>query len=107
MSYEIYTKLIESVVEPVLFYCSGIWGTCKFPKVQRVLNKACRYFLGVSKNASSTASRGDMGWVSAEVKQKIKCVRLWCRLKLCQRIEQHIRFINGHSQCGAHGKILC
>ena len=27
MSYEVYTKLIESVVEPVLFYCSGIWGT--------------------------------------------------------------------------------
>ena len=49
MSYEVYTKLTESVVEPVLFYCSGIWGTHKFPKVQRVLNKACRYFLGVSK----------------------------------------------------------
>ena len=81
MSYEVYTKLIESVVEPVLFYCSGIWGTRKFPKVQRVLNKACRYFLGVSKNAPNTASRGDMGWVSAEVKQKIECVRLWCRLK--------------------------
>ena len=65
MSYDVYTKLIESVVEPVLFYCSGIWGTRKFPKVQRVL----------------TASRGDMGRVSAEVKQKIECVRLWCRLK--------------------------
>ena len=47
-SYEVYTKLIESVVEPVLFYCSGIWGTC-FPKVQRVLNKTCQYFLRASK----------------------------------------------------------
>ena len=81
MSYEVYTKLIESVVEPVLFYCSGIWGARKFPKVQRFLNKACRYFLGVSKNAPNIASRGDMGWVSAEVKQKIEYVRLWCRLK--------------------------
>ena len=27
MSYKVYTKLIESVVEPVLFYCSGIWST--------------------------------------------------------------------------------
>ena len=45
MSYEVHTKLIERVVEPVLFYRSGIWGTGKFPKVQRVLNKACQYFL--------------------------------------------------------------
>ena len=36
MSYKEDTKLIEKVVEPVLFYCSGIWGTHKFPKVQRV-----------------------------------------------------------------------
>ena len=81
MSYDVYTKMIESVVEPVLFYCAGIWGTRKFPKVQSVLNKACRYFLGVSKNAPNTATRGDMGWVSAEVKQKLECTRLWCRLK--------------------------
>ena len=81
MSYDVYTKIIESVDEPVLFYCSGIWGTRKFPKVQIVLNKACRYFLGVSKNAPNTATRGDMGWVSAEVKQKLECTRLWCRLK--------------------------
>ena len=48
-SYEEYEKLIESVVEPVLFYCSGIGGTRKFPKVQRVQNKACEYFRGVLK----------------------------------------------------------
>ena len=81
MSYDVYTKMIETIVEPVLFYCSGILGTRKFPKVQSVLNKACRYFLGVTKNAPNIATRGDMGWVAAEVKQKLECVRLWCRLK--------------------------
>ena len=81
MSYDVFTKMIESVVEPVLFCCSGIWGTRKFPKVQSVFNKACRYFLVVSRNAPNTATRGDMGWVSAEVKQKLECTRLWCRLK--------------------------
>ena len=38
-------------------------------------------FLGLSKNATNTASRGDMGWHSCEVKQKLNVVRLWCRLK--------------------------
>ena len=81
MTYSVYTKLIESVVEPVLFYCSGIWGNRKFPKVESVMNKACRYFLGVSKNAPNLSSKGDMGWVSADTKQKLETVRLWCRLR--------------------------
>ena len=81
MTYEVYKKLIESVVEPVLFYCAGIWGNRNFTKVESVINKACRYFLGVSKNAPNISSKGDMGWVSAEVKQKLETVRLWCRLR--------------------------
>ena len=40
MMYEVYTQFIESVVEPVLFYCSGIKGNCKFPKVKNFLKKA-------------------------------------------------------------------
>ena len=81
MAYDVYKKLIESIVEPVLFYCSGIWGNRKYTKVEGVLNKACRYFLGVSKNAPNLSSKGDMGWASAEVKQKLETVRLWCRLR--------------------------
>lgn len=45
------------------------------------MNKACRYYLGVSKNAPNISSKGDMGWVSAEMKQKLESVRLWCRLR--------------------------
>ena len=81
MTYNVYSKLIESVVEPVLFYCSGIWGHNKYSAIDAVVNRACRMFLGLSKNATNTASRGDMGWHSCEVKQKLNVVRLWCRLK--------------------------
>ena len=81
MTYTVYKKLIDSVVEPVLFYCAGIWGNRKFSKVESIINKACRYFLGVSKNAPNVSSKGDMGWVSAEVKQKLETVHLWCRLR--------------------------
>ena len=45
------------------------------------MNKACRYFLGVSKNAPNLSSKGDMGWLSADVKQKLETVRLWVRLR--------------------------
>ena len=81
MTYDVYTKLINSIVEPVLFYCAGIWGHRYFREIDTVLNKACRYFLGTSKNASNLATRGDMGIDSCIVKQKLETVRLWCRIK--------------------------
>ena len=81
MTYDVYTKLINSIVEPVLFYCAGIWGHRYFREIDTVLNKACRYFLGTSKNASNLATRGDMGIDSCIIKQKLETVRLWCRIK--------------------------
>ena len=81
MSYDVYTKLISSLVEPVLYYCAGIWGTRYHKEIDVVLYIACRYFLGTNKNASNIATRWDMGWVSCIVKQKLETVRLWCRLK--------------------------
>ena len=81
MIYEVYTKLINSIVEPVLFYCADVWGNRYRREIDTVLNKACRYFLGKSKKASNVATRGDMGWVSCFVKQKLETVRLWCILK--------------------------
>ena len=72
MTYDVYTELINSIVEPVLFYCAGIWGHRYYIEIDAVLNKACRYFLGTSKNASNLATRGDMGIDSCIVKQKLE-----------------------------------
>ena len=58
MNFSVYTKLIETMVEPVLFYFSGIWGHTNFSEIDSVLNKAGRYFLGVTKHCSNVLSRG-------------------------------------------------
>ena len=79
---------INSIVEPVLFYCAGIWGNRYYREINTVLNKACRYFLGTSKNASNLATRGDMGIDSCIVKQKLETVRLWCRTKQMPKSRQ-------------------
>ena len=48
MSINVYTKLVETIVEPELFFCSGIWSLTKFSEIVTVLNKACIYFMGVT-----------------------------------------------------------
>ena len=77
MTNDVYTKLINSIVEPVLFYCAGIWGLRYYREIDTVLNKACMYFWGTSKNASKLATRDDMGIDSCIVKQKLETVRLY------------------------------
>lgn len=82
MSLAVFKQLYTSLVEPVLFYCSGIWGHNKYNFVQIVQNRACRYFLGTGKNGSNIAARGDLGWNSCDVNQKLEVCRLWAKLKL-------------------------
>ena len=81
MSYNTWKKLYETLVEPVLLYSSGVWGMSDFGKIKTVQNKACRYFLGLGRNAANIVSQGDMGWSSCFVKQRIEVCRLFCKLK--------------------------
>ena len=92
MTLNVFKKLYESLVEPVLFYSCGVWGISDFKEIQMVQNKACRYFLGGGKCASNVALRGDMGWNSCFVKAKLEVFRLWLKLRNVDdsRILKHI-----------------
>ena len=81
MDYNVFCKLYESLVEPVLFYGSGLWGLSEHKKINTIQNKACRYFLGLGKNASNIASRGDMGLSSCISKQRLEACRMYFKLE--------------------------
>ncbi len=62
MPYECFTKLYDSLVQPILDYGASIWGTKEFSCVIAVQNRASRYFMGVSKYTPTGAEHGDMVW---------------------------------------------
>jgi len=72
--------MCHDCVQPVMMYGAALWGHKEYNKLNTVQNRACKFFLGVSKTASNMACHGDMGWLSVEAKQKIEMVRLYCRL---------------------------
>lgn len=80
-TYDVYKQLYESLVEPVLFYCAGVWGVSDYIEVQRVQNKALRLFLGGGKCSSNVARSGDLGWHSCQVNRKVEVFRLWLKLE--------------------------
>ena len=79
-------------MQPVLLNGAGVWGTSEKSVLNMVQNEACRFFLGVPKNAANSATRGDMGWLSVFSKQKLEVIRLWCRLKNTNndRLTKHV-----------------
>lgn len=101
MDYDVFCKLYESLVEPVLLYGAGLWGLREHKKLNTVQNKACRYFLGLGKNAANIASRGDMGWSSCSVKQKIEACRLYFKL---ERTSENRLVKKTFIWSGSHGK---
>ena len=79
--YETFNALYQSCVQPVMMYGAALWGSKEFQKLNTVQNKACKFFLGISRSSPNIACHGDMGWLSVFAKQKIEMVRLWCRLQ--------------------------
>ena len=72
-----FTKLFSSCVCPILDYASGVWGTKQFDVLERVQERAMRYFLGVPRFTPIPMLNGDMGWSSCYIRHKLSVVRLW------------------------------
>ena len=81
MSYQVYSSLYKSLVEPIMFYGAAIWGVKEYGYINTVQNGACRFYLGVGSHACNTATRGDMGWTLPLHKQYCEVARYWVRLK--------------------------
>ena len=67
LPYDVFYKLYESIVCPVIMYGAPIWGTECFSCIQAVQNRAARYFLNVGKYTLVAAVNGDTAWYSWSV----------------------------------------
>ena len=81
MPFEVYTKLYDSIVWPVISYGAALWGTKEYSCINAVHNRAARFFIGVGKYASSAAVNGDVGWTPPIVRQWKSVVTHWFRLQ--------------------------
>ena len=80
MTNEVYAKPYTTMVEPVLFYGAGIWGTKQYSVINCIENNAAKLFCSVGRYISNIAIRGDMVWTSCFTKQQLTCIHLRCRI---------------------------
>ncbi len=60
MTYALFIKLFDSLVQPIIHYGASIWGHKIHSSIQTVQNRAACYFLGVA------GVQGDMGCKMSE-----------------------------------------
>ena len=81
IGYDTYTKLFDNCVIPILEYGAGVWAPNeKYPEIDNIMHRACRYYLGVHRYAPIPGIMGDMGWAPNRIRRQIVACRLWNRL---------------------------
>ena len=108
LPYDCYTKLFNSLVQPIIDYGAAVWGTKEFSCINAVQNRACRFFMGVGRYTPNAATQGDMGWCCQNQKQWLCVTRQWCRfMNMDQsRINKQI-FCWTNQKAGPHNKNWC
>ena len=107
LSHTVYTQLFDSYVQPVLNYSSIVWGVNMYKEISYIQNKASRFFLGVIKNASNAAVRGEMGWRSQDTKIKIEVSEESIKSSLLLTHLCMLLSISGHIRENPLGIIEC
>ena len=81
MPYKIFTKLYDTMVQPIISYGAAIWGQKSFGVINAVQQRAMKFFLGVPKRAPNAGVIGDMGWIDPNTRSWIAVGQQWCRLR--------------------------
>jgi hypothetical protein len=80
LPYNVFTKLFDTMVWPVINYGAAIWGTRTFSCIDSIVNRAMRFYLGTGKYTPNAAVIGDMGWDPALVRQLSTACAFWSRM---------------------------
>ena len=99
MPVHIFTRLYDTLVQPIIDYGVAIWGQSEMSVINTVQNRASRYFLGVGKYTPVAALRGDLGWSDPKHRQWMGVSRQW--LRLCNMTDTRLNkqvFLWAHTQ---------
>ena len=77
--FQTYTKLYKSCVVPIMGYFSGIWGFLKYPAIDKVHNRACRFHLGLHAKALIPALQIEIVWMLPKYRHFLNIFNNWNR----------------------------
>ena len=79
-SLDVFSKLFDSKVAPILTYACELWGMNDIKEVERVHTNSFKRFLNVSIHCSNTTLYADTGRLPLCISLKLRTVKYWLRL---------------------------
>jgi len=80
LPYDVYTKLYDAVVWPVIRYRASIWGVKTCSCINALHTRAMRFFVGVGKFTPNNVVAGKMAWIPPDIHQWKSVISHWARL---------------------------
>ena len=83
LKFDVRTKLLlfDRMVEPILLYCSEIWGVYNTNVIDRIHMKFCKKILGVKTQTPNIAILGELGRYPISILCKERVLKYWLKLK--------------------------
>ena len=73
-------KLFDSMISPILFYSSEVWGFHKSPDIEKIYLKFMRNILRLNRSVSTAAVYGELGRFPLYVMRKVRIIHYWFKV---------------------------
>ena len=73
-------SLFDSMVAPILLYCSDVWGIYGYNEIDKLYIRFCKTILGVSKQTPNIAVYGELGIYPLSVICKERALKYWLKI---------------------------
>ncbi|MEW8548219.1 MAG: reverse transcriptase family protein [Candidatus Thiodiazotropha sp.] len=77
---DIFFKIFDRKISPLLLYGSEIWGCLKRESVELVHRYACKRYMCVSLKACNAAVLGDCGRFPLWIESNKRCIKYWLKI---------------------------
>jgi len=90
-------KLWRTLIQPILEYGVGIWGSTRWPEAEPIQLELGRLILGVGNHTALDGVRGELGLWTMAGRFKLAILRWWSKLivmdpnRLCHRVYRYRR----------------
>jgi hypothetical protein len=80
LSLDIFTKLFDSQVQPIVQYGAEVWGLMQGTTIEKVHLFALKRFLGVDRRTPNDLVYGEFGRFPIYLNSYVRCIRYWLKL---------------------------
>ena len=79
-------KLFDSLVTPIILYCSEIWGFECISNIEKIHLQFCKRVLAVRSSTPNFMVYGELGRFPSELQATIKIICFWYKLEAGENI---------------------